>query len=53
MSDQKEYEFDEYRLNLNRDAEETASSGPVVLGEGTYRYQVSGDNWGSLPEGWV
>ena len=53
MSDQKEYEFDEYRLNLNRDAEETASSGPVVIGEGTYRYQVSGDNWGSLPEGWV
>lgn len=29
------------------------SSGPVVLGEGEFRYKVSGDNWGELPENWV
>ncbi len=27
--------------------------GPVVLGEGDFRYEVSGSNWGNLPEGWV
>ena len=25
----------------------------VLLGSGEYRYEVSGDNWGSLPEGAV
>ena len=26
---------------------------PAVLGEGNFRYQVSGKNWGTLPDGWV
>ena len=26
---------------------------PAVLGEGNFRYEVSGQNWGALPEGWV
>lgn len=26
---------------------------PVVIGDSGYRYQVSGINWGNLPEGWV
>tara|TARA_B100000749_G_scaffold279689_1_gene273289 strand:+ start:684 stop:1718 length:1035 start_codon:yes stop_codon:yes gene_type:complete len=26
---------------------------PVVLGEGDFRYEVSGKNWGTLPDGWV
>ena len=31
---------------------EDGARGPVVLGQGDYRYEVSGDNWGNLPEGW-
>ena len=32
--------------------EEDGPPGPVTLGEGDYRYEVSGENWGRLPEGW-
>ena len=28
-------------------------SGPVTLGENGFKYQVSGNNWGNLPDGWV
>ena len=52
MSDQKEHEFEEYQLNLDR-LEDSTPSGPVTLGQGTYRYQVSGENWGNLPDGCV
>ena len=24
----------------------------TILGDGAYRYEVSGDDWGDLPEGW-
>ena len=24
----------------------------VTLGSGEYTYQISGENWGNLPEGW-
>ena len=24
----------------------------TILGSGDYTYQVSGENWGNLPEGW-
>ena len=24
----------------------------AILGSGNYKYQVSGENWGNLPEGW-
>ncbi len=27
-------------------------SGPVTLGEGDFKYEVSGRSWGTLPEGW-
>ena len=27
-------------------------SGPVVLGEGDFKYEVSGKNWGQLPDDW-
>jgi len=30
-----------------------ADLAPVVLGEGDFRYEVSGQNWGNLPDGWV
>ena len=30
-----------------------ADTKPVVLGEGKFQYEVSGLNWGNLPEGWV
>jgi DNA-binding beta-propeller fold protein YncE len=33
--------------------EEDGPRGPVVLGEGDFRYEVSGENWGRLPEGWT
>src|SRR4051794_11698345 len=32
---------------------EDGDAGPIVLGDGNFRYRVSGDNWGRLPEGWV
>ncbi|ETW95857.1 MAG: hypothetical protein ETSY1_28945 [Candidatus Entotheonella factor] len=41
----------EYRLTLDR--ETATDTGPVILGEGDFQYEVSGDNWGHLPEGWV
>ena len=42
----------EFGLTLDREATAVAT-GPVVLGEGDFRYEVSGENWGNLPEGWV
>jgi len=33
--------------------EEDGPPGPVVLGQGDYRYEVSGENWGRRPEGWI
>jgi len=32
--------------------EEDGPPGPVILGQGAFRYEVSGANWGNLPEGW-
>ena len=40
----------EYALDLDRQAADI--EGPVVLGEGDYKYETSGLNWGNLPEGW-
>jgi DNA-binding beta-propeller fold protein YncE len=37
---------------LPRSGHDTASGGPIVLGQGDYRYEVSGENWGQLPDGW-
>jgi len=31
---------------------EDGAPGPVTLGSGDYRYEVTGENWGKLPEGW-
>lgn len=32
--------------------EQDGPTGPVILGEGAYRYEVTGANWGNLPDGW-
>ena len=40
----------EYRLSL--DHQTASESGPVVLGDGEFRFEISGTNWGVLPEGW-
>ena len=40
----------EYALDLEREAK--ANTGPAVLGEGNFKYEVSGKNWGNLPEDW-
>jgi DNA-binding beta-propeller fold protein YncE len=43
-----------WEYGLRTEGHEGADSeGPVILGEGEFRYQVSGKNWGNLPEGWV
>ena len=42
----------EYGLNLDRGTT-NVTEGPVILGEGEFRYELSGKNWGNLPEGWV
>ncbi|MCS5641679.1 MAG: hypothetical protein NZ807_00280, partial [Dehalococcoidia bacterium] len=48
MSD--DIENQEY--GLPRSGHETRIDGPVVLGEGEFRYEISGENWGRLPDGW-
>ena len=42
----------EYDLTLDRKATAVAT-GPVVLGEGNFKYEISGENWGNLPDDWV
>ena len=29
------------------------ANGNIILGEGQFKYQTSGENWGNLPKGWV
>jgi len=41
----------EYDLTLDVSSD-LKSLQPVVLGEGEFRYQVSGRDWGDLPDGW-
>ncbi|MDA1280589.1 MAG: peptidyl-alpha-hydroxyglycine alpha-amidating lyase family protein [Chloroflexi bacterium] len=45
-------ENEEYGLPRKSHEEADGPSGTVVLGEGEYRYSVSGNNWGQLPDGW-
>lgn len=45
--DEKDEEY-----GLPRSGHDMVSTGPVVLGEGDYRYEVSGESWGHLPDGW-
>lgn len=45
-------EFEEYGLPRKTHEEADGPSGSVVLGEGDYRYEVSGKNWGTLPANW-
>ena len=40
----------EFALDVDRQA--AAITGPVVLGEGDFKYELSGTNWGTLPDGW-
>ena len=40
----------EFALDLDREV--TANTDPAVLGEGDFKYEVSGKNWGNLPEDW-
>ena len=41
----------EYDLNVDVSSG-PISSEPVVLGDGEFRYEVSGRDWGDLPDGW-
>ncbi len=43
----------EYGLRAEGHGAEGGKTGPVVIGENGFRYQVSGENWGQLPEGCV
>lgn len=43
----------EYGLKTAGHTEEDQASGPVILGENGFRYSMSGENWGHLPEGWT
>ncbi|MDP7486186.1 MAG: peptidyl-alpha-hydroxyglycine alpha-amidating lyase family protein [Dehalococcoidia bacterium] len=44
--------FQEYGLPRATHEEADGASGSVILGEGDYRYEVTGKDWGNLPEGW-
>ena len=43
----------EYGLRTEGHGTEGGSGGPVVIGENGFDYQVTGENWGQLPEGVV
>ena len=43
---------DSPEYGLPRSGHDSTGGGPTVLGEGKYRYEVSGENWGRLPDGW-
>jgi DNA-binding beta-propeller fold protein YncE len=45
-------EFEEYGLPRTTHEEADGPAGSVILGEGDYRYSVTGENWGKLPDGW-
>ena len=45
-------EFQEYGLPRKTHGEADGTPGAVVLGDGDYRYSVTGEDWGKLPEGW-
>ena len=49
---QENTEFEEYGLPRATHEKADGPSGPVVLGNADYRYTVSGENWGTLPDGW-
>jgi DNA-binding beta-propeller fold protein YncE len=40
----------EFGLTLDREA--ATDNGPVVLGDGDFKYELSGKNWGRLPHNW-
>ena len=42
-----------WEYGLRSEGHEGGADGPVVLGEGDFRYEVSGSDWGKLPEGWT
>ncbi|MDP6667778.1 MAG: hypothetical protein QF357_10345, partial [Dehalococcoidia bacterium] len=46
-------ENQEYGLPRQGHEQSDGPTGPVILGEGDFRYEVTGQNWGNLPEGWV
>ncbi len=43
----------EYGVKTAGHLEKDEASGPALLGEGGFRYSVSGENWGNLPDGWT
>ena len=43
----------EYALPIAGHVQDSTSDGAVELGAGDFKYRVSGDNWGVLPDGWV
>ena len=42
-----------WEYGLRTEGHEGEAGGPVVLGEGDFRYEVSGQDWGNLPDGWT
>ena len=43
----------EYGVKTAGHMEKGLASGPALIGEGGFRYSVSGENWGNLPDGWT
>ena len=42
-----------WEYGLRSEGHEGGAEGSVILGEGDFRYEVSGKDWGNLPEGWT
>ncbi len=42
-----------WEFGIRSEGHEGGGEAPVTLGEGEFRYEVSGANWGNLPDGWV
>ena len=44
---------EDWEYGVRVEGHEAGTAGPSVIGEDGFRYEVSGVNWGRLPEGWV
>ena len=42
-----------WEYGLRDEGHEGGGEGPVTLGDGDFRYVVSGEDWGSIPDGWT
>ena len=48
----KEHDW-EFGIKEDGHTSKEDSNDNIILGEGKFKYETSGENWGNLPKGWV